>query len=350
MILQRVAATHDASVDAAHHERREPAAEPVVVERLQGVPLGAEIRLRLAVWTQRIGIGQHAAARRVLLHRVDRRSRRVDRPSARAALHGLDHEERLLQVPMTARLGLLVQEQRADVGWDRVEAAGVDDPRPAGLSRGVRGVDRPAHEQHLAGEVGVMRPRGRTGLDERLAVLEVGADRGRDDARRRRQRRDRIAILAVGDHEGPVDAELGARLLELGLGAAAERDPDVGWRLPGEVLGREHSHEAGRPVDDDVVVADGLGHISNLPSREVCRHRCPPPQVRRRFNDPKVPIGATGFEPATFRPPAECATKLRHAPWSVRVYDEAGDEARTRSWSLEGSRATGNTSPALDGR
>jgi hypothetical protein len=24
-------------------------------------------------------------------------------------------------------------------------------------------------------------------------------------------------------------------------------------------------------------------------------------------------IGATGFEPATFRPPAECATRLRHA-------------------------------------
>jgi hypothetical protein len=30
-------------------------------------------------------------------------------------------------------------------------------------------------------------------------------------------------------------------------------------------------------------------------------------------------IGATGFEPATFRPPAECATRLRHAP---------GDHAR----------------------
>ena len=32
-----------------------------------------------------VRIGQHAAARRVLLHRVDRRSRRVDRPSALAA-------------------------------------------------------------------------------------------------------------------------------------------------------------------------------------------------------------------------------------------------------------------------
>jgi hypothetical protein len=30
-------------------------------------------------------------------------------------------------------------------------------------------------------------------------------------------------------------------------------------------------------------------------------------------------IGATGFEPATARPPAECATRLRHAPWFPRI-------------------------------
>ena len=271
VIPQRVAAAHDARVDAAHHERRQPAAEAVVAERLHGVPLGAEIGLRLAVRAEGVGIGQHAAARRVLLHRVDRRSRRVDRASARAAPHGLDHEGRLPELPMTARLRRLVQEQRADVGRDRVEAAGVDDPGAAGPRLGVGGVDRPAHEQHLAGEVGVVRPRGRTGLDERLAVLEVRADRGRHDARRLRQRRDRIAILAVGDYERPIDAELGARLLELGLGAAAERDPDIGRRVPGEVPGRQYSYEAGRPVDDDVVVADGLSHVSNLPSREVSR-------------------------------------------------------------------------------
>src|SRR5436305_9214204 len=26
-------------------------------------------------------------------------------------------------------------------------------------------------------------------------------------------------------------------------------------------------------------------------------------------------VGAVGFEPTTFRPPAGCATRLRHAPW-----------------------------------
>jgi hypothetical protein len=62
-----------------------------------------------------------------------------------------------------------------------------------------------------------VRPGTGACLDERLAVLEVGPDRGRDDPRGLRQRRDRIAILAVGDQERPVEAELGARVLELGL-------------------------------------------------------------------------------------------------------------------------------------
>ena len=176
-------------------------------------------------------------------------------PPLAPPLMALTTKRRLPQLPMTAGLRRLVQEQRADVGWDRVEAAGVDDPGAAGPRRGVGGVDRPAHEQDLASEVGVVRPSGRAGLDERLAVLEVRADRGRHDARRLRQRRDRIAILAVGDYERPVNAELGARLLELGLRAPAECDTDIGRRLLGEVPGREHADEAGRPVDDDVVVA-----------------------------------------------------------------------------------------------
>jgi hypothetical protein len=29
----------------------------------------------------------------------------------------------------------------------------------------------------------------------------------------------------------------------------------------------------------------------------------------------RLQVGAVGFEPTTFRPPAECATRLRHAPW-----------------------------------
>src|SRR4051794_3627383 len=38
-------------------------------------------------------------------------------------------------------------------------------------------------------------------------------------------------------------------------------------------------------------------------------------QRERYMVDRPLTIGATGFEPATFRPPAGCATRLRHAPW-----------------------------------
>ena len=41
-------------------------------------------------------------------------------------------------------------------------------------------------------------------------------------------------------------------------------------------------------------------------------------------------IGETGFEPATARPPAGCATRLRHSPWPCGCC-RAGDETRTRS-------------------
>src|SRR5439155_5125641 len=44
-------------------------------------------------------------------------------------------------------------------------------------------------------------------------------------------------------------------------------------------------------------------------------------------------IGETGFEPATARPPAGCATRLRHSPL---LYFRAGDGNRTRPRSLEG--------------
>ena len=61
-------------------------------------------------------------------------------------------------------------------------------------------------------------------------------------------------------------------------------------------------------------------------------------------------IGATGFEPATFRPPAGCATRLRHAPWPGHATagpsrSRAGDGNRTRPRSLEGFCATTTLRP-----
>src|SRR3954470_9076682 len=53
-------------------------------------------------------------------------------------------------------------------------------------------------------------------------------------------------------------------------------------------------------------------------------------------------IGETGFEPATARPPAGCATRLRHSPY---VSLQAGDGNRTRPRSLEGFGATTTLRP-----
>jgi hypothetical protein len=37
-------------------------------------------------------------------------------------------------------------------------------------------------------------------------------------------------------------------------------------------------------------------------------------------NEELLLIGETGFEPATARPPAECATRLRHSPWGEAAF------------------------------
>ena len=46
-------------------------------------------------------------------------------------------------------------------------------------------------------------------------------------------------------------------------------------------------------------------------------------------------IGETGFEPATARPPAGCATRLRHSPWLRRSYPRQAQAARERATGIE---------------
>src|SRR3954447_6710202 len=43
-------------------------------------------------------------------------------------------------------------------------------------------------------------------------------------------------------------------------------------------------------------------------------------------------IGETGFEPATARPPAGCATRLRHSPWCSSSERATGIEPALRAW------------------
>ena len=89
-------------------------------------------------------------------------------------------------------------------------------------------------------------------------------------------------------------------------------------------------------VDDDQIAEAPLREpfaTFATPSGAEPVRRTPPKSARSRtrrqrgsanrqghaFSGPgsnkEVLVGATGFEPATARPPAECATRLRHAPW-----------------------------------
>src|SRR5215207_1520291 len=43
-------------------------------------------------------------------------------------------------------------------------------------------------------------------------------------------------------------------------------------------------------------------------------------------------IGETGFEPATARPPAGCATRLRHSPWTLQTERATGIEPALEAW------------------
>src|ERR1017187_4248800 len=53
------------------------------------------------------------------------------------------------------------------------------------------------------------------------------------------------------------------------------------------------------------------------------------PQKRAGLQDFSL-VGETGFEPATARPPAGCATRLRHSPWQAKR--ATGIEPALEAW------------------
>ena len=54
-------------------------------------------------------------------------------------------------------------------------------------------------------------------------------------------------------------------------------------------------------------------------------------------------VGETGFEPATARPPAGCATRLRHSPW---LFLQSGRRESNPPYELGRLGCSHNTSPA----
>jgi len=106
----------------------------------------------------------------------------VDGASGDSAFHRSHHERGVLQGALTVCGRTPGRQLDAEVGGDRVEAAGMDDPGP-GLPR-LSGdlVQSPPDEEHLAGEVGVVGALLSGGPDDLPAIAGVGAHRRREDA------------------------------------------------------------------------------------------------------------------------------------------------------------------------
>ena len=120
----------------------------------------------------------------------------------------------------------------AEVGRHRVVAAGVHDPRAGPAGERVVPVDRRADEQHLAGEVGVVRPGPRAGLDQRQPVPGVRPDGRRDHPRRAGERGQRRRVGGVGLEQRPVRAPPAASPSRTAASFSRDR-PARAIRLPG---------------------------------------------------------------------------------------------------------------------
>nr|WP_263639391.1 hypothetical protein [Klenkia terrae] len=198
-----------------------------------------------------------------LLDRRDLGAHRVDGAAAEPALGGGDG----LHVGQSAgavRGGPAGQLGDGEVRGDGVEAAGVHDAG-AGLPGGrVGGVDRVPDEEHLAGQVGVVRAGPGAGLDQRQAVAGVGADGGDDGTGAGRELGQRRGVGRVGGEHRPAAArprQVGADQLDPGPGAPGQRDPGALGCVLGQVAGDQLPDEPAGPEQDEIVRALAHGPI-----------------------------------------------------------------------------------------
>ena len=122
----------------------------------------------------------------------------------------------------------------------------------------------PVDELGLAGQVDVVGAGGGAGGDERLAVLEVGADGGDHDLGRLRDGSaatpsSELSACSSGRSAATASsfAEPVADRLELGLVATGQRPAQAVGRVLGQVLGGQLTGEAGGAEEDDVELAGG---------------------------------------------------------------------------------------------
>ena len=85
---------------------------------------------------------------------------------------------------------MFLQMENTEIKGNRIETAGVHDPRSRGFGGGTVSRDRLMHPAGLAREIDIVRARFRTLLYQFVTVELVGADRGDDDASGRHHRGD----------------------------------------------------------------------------------------------------------------------------------------------------------------
>ena len=155
----------------------------------------------------------------------------------------------------------LLQEEHAQVEGDRIEAAGKDDARAAGLRRGLVRVDHLAHPGRLAAQIDVVHAGFGTGGQQRAAVELVRPHGAEHQPRAPHQLRQGGGRFGVSQHQRRVGrrADLVAHRRQLVRTTPTHRPAQafgieaVGIALC-HVLGHQPAGEAGGAVDDDVEV------------------------------------------------------------------------------------------------
>ena len=227
----------------------------------------------------------------------------------------------LLAVALARRLG---GEPHREVGWQRLEPAGLDDLHAGGLGGGAVAVEHPARERDLAGQVDVVGAAVDAGGDHRLAVEGVRADEVDDDASPAPPSRAARRVADVGgDRHRRLDALLAEHPLELlrgreprppsGHRAAATRSAEVGGDPP--------AGDAGRAEDDDVDLAARPSRRPYPAARRVAARRSSTAGSRA------APPRSRACRRATSRgSESRPGTKL----WWILVADRVGERDRRR--------------------
>ena len=224
----------------------------------------AGVRLGGAVGAQRVRIADEPRRRRVAAapRRCCPRSESIVPPLRPPRAVATSRTSRRPPAPSAARALVQQQDARGRTGSEsKPQACTIRAPVPR--ARASYAVDRLADEQHLAGEVGVVRPGPRAGLDQRQPVPGVRADR---------RRHHRVAAASAASDAGSAASATSSGQSARRRGSASrtaasrvprapgEGDAGARRRVLGEMCGGQRSDEPGRAVDDDVVASRIIRH------------------------------------------------------------------------------------------